>query len=548
MAPPLATASFGSALNRLRAGTARLILANPLYARSLRKAPPETLVFFPRDIRHGDPDIADQIFQGRYRFAGQEVVARNRVPWRTADADTHWHADLHSFFWLQDFCSTTSDTAARHARALILSWAGQYGAFDHGAWATPILARRLWAFLTAADFLLNGAEKDFSARFLDVTARQARHLFRIGRYGLPTNPAIRLQVAQAGLLAAFALPGQRSEATSGLKVLEQALKELILDDGCHIDRNPLSHAETFGDLLALRHVFGQAEEPVPEPLQHAIDRMAPALRFFRHGDGALALFNGAREGTAKTFDYLLDLAASKEKPPPNLIRAGFQRMSLGRSLLLVDTGQSRFAGAPGHAAPLAFEFSTAKRRVFVNCGAPERPSGPWGQAFRSTAAHTSLVVGDANAIVQGGEPAHVYADRQATDDGLLCTASHDGYASRFGLTHRRRLYLTAQGDELIGEDILAGTSAARLGVPFTIRFHLHPEVEASLLQTGTNAILRLSNSLGYKFSAEGANMAIEDSLYLGINGARTKTQQLVLSGLVGGAETRVAWSLVRIPG
>ena len=31
----------------------------------------------------------------------------------------------------------------------------------------------------------------------------------------------------------------------------------------------------------------------------AIDRMAPTLRFFRYGDGGLALFNGAWEGAAQ---------------------------------------------------------------------------------------------------------------------------------------------------------------------------------------------------------------------------------------------------------
>ena len=47
-------------------------------------------------------------------------------------------------------------------------------------------------------------------------------------------------------------------------------------------------------LVDLRAVLRAAKAEVPEALQHAIDRMAPALRFFRHGDGALALCGGIR--------------------------------------------------------------------------------------------------------------------------------------------------------------------------------------------------------------------------------------------------------------
>ncbi len=43
----------------------------------------------------------------------------------------------------------------------------------------------------------------------------------------------------------------------------------------------------------------------PAELVAAIDRMAPMLRFFRHGDGGLALFNGTWEGDRRMIDLVL---------------------------------------------------------------------------------------------------------------------------------------------------------------------------------------------------------------------------------------------------
>ena len=66
----------------------------------------------------------------------------------------------------------------------------------------------------------------------------------------------------------------------------------ILPDGGHISRNPGALIELLLDLLPLRQFFSARNVPPPAALNNAIDRMMPMLRFFRHGDGNFALFNG----------------------------------------------------------------------------------------------------------------------------------------------------------------------------------------------------------------------------------------------------------------
>lgn len=76
------------------------------------------------------------------------------------------------------------------------------------------------------------------------------------------------------------------------------IKEQVLPDGSHISRSPQATFEFFKDLVDLRVALIAARIEMPDELQHAIDRMAPAVKFFRHPDGTLAHFNGAQEGNA----------------------------------------------------------------------------------------------------------------------------------------------------------------------------------------------------------------------------------------------------------
>ena len=91
------------------------------------------------------------------------------------------------------------------------------------------------------------------------------------------------------------------------------------------------------------------EEP-PHTLRNAHDRMAPMLRFFRHGDGALALFNGGAEGDPRTIAGLLARDEVRGQPFHHARHSGYQRLTAGRTLLLLDCGKApdgRFlAGGP----------------------------------------------------------------------------------------------------------------------------------------------------------------------------------------------------------
>jgi uncharacterized heparinase superfamily protein len=298
----------------------------------------------------------------------------------------------------------------------------------------------------------------------------------------------------------------------------------------------------------------------PPHLLAALDRAAPALRLFRHGDGGLALFNGTREESSALLDLVLTQGQARGRAALELPETGFQRLQAGRSLVIMDTGApptSRagifgLGGLPtgadrfSHAGTLSFEMSVGRDRLIVNCGAAPAGEEAWRDALRATAAHSTLVLSDTNSSELrleglGRKPEKVDAERQEATGAQWLEVSHDGWRSAFNAVHRRRLYLAESGDDLRGEDVLE--IPPDMPVPiFVVRFHLHPAVIANLLQDESAVLLRLPSGAGWKLRAKGARVALEDSIYLA--GEARRSLQIVLHAEEN--EVSLQWAITRV--
>jgi uncharacterized heparinase superfamily protein len=131
--------------------------------------------------------------------------------------------------------------------------------------------------------------------------------------------------------------------------------------------------------------------------------------------------------------------------------------------------------------------------------------------------------------------------RDEAEGNVWLEMSHDGYLQTFDLIHRRRLYLAAGGNDLRGEDRLIGGGRR----PFAIRFHLHPDVDVSLAQSGQTALLRLGSGAGWRLRATGGGVSLADGVYLGRRGEIRKTQQVVIAGDKRDDEAVVKWAIIR---
>jgi uncharacterized heparinase superfamily protein len=330
--------------------------------------------------------------------------------------------------------------------------------------------------------------------------------------------------------------------------LLREIEAQILPDGGHVSRGPRAQLVALRYLIDAREALRVAEQEVPPELQSAIDRAAPMLRFFRHGDRKLALFNNSVEEDGILVDLVLTRSETKGRAPMHAPQSGFERMHAGHSLVVVDAGKPPAHGFDehAHAGPLSLEMSHGRERIIVNCGGYRGTQRAWRQVSRSSAAHSVLVVGDTNAVEinddgsLGRAPPTVRCERADDEGHQWIAVSHDGYRQRFGVTYARELYLSAEGDDLRGEDKLTG----RAGVSFDVRFHLHPSIVATLVEDGAAALLRLPSGMVWRLRASGAEMSLGDSIYLG-SGELQKTQQVVLSGITGPSGAAVRWAIRR---
>ena len=144
------------------------------------------------------------------------------------------------------------------------------------------------------------------------------------------------------------------------------------------------------------------------------------------------------------------------------------------------------------------------------------------------------------------------------NDGLRFQAGHDGYLATHGLTHARTLELTHDGRALAGEDLLiaiendqrrrfntAVTEGNHAGIPFQVRFHLHPDVEAQLDMGGIAVSLALKSGELWVFRHDGSGeLRLEPSVFLEKNRLKPRaTYQIVLSSAALTHSTRLRWSL-----
>ena len=148
----------------------------------------------------------------------------------------------------------------------------------------------------------------------------------------------------------------------------------------------------------------------------------------------------------------------------------------------------------------------------------------------------------------GTGPTPIESQREDQEGATWLEASHDGYREPFGLLHRRRLYVAPDGNNLRGEDILTRADANnRGGRSFTIRFHLHPDVQASLVQDGGSVLLRPQSGSGWQIRATGGSIGLNESIYAGDGLNRRRSEQVIITGPVESEETVVKWALLRIP-
>lgn len=473
---------------------------------------------------------------------------------------------VHSFAWLADLeAAGAREQVIPVAERVLLAWleANPKAPTRPGkgpAWAIGNAGARLLNWLVHAPLILSSTDSAQRTRILAAIADTARFLDRqVSRAEDPlAEVAGWCGIVAAGLL----LPDGRPRRLYGEAGLIEALGEMVGADGGVLSRSPLAQMEAIALLVRLRACYHAVKAEVPAALDTMIGLLVPPLLGLTHGDGSLGSWQGGWAVDASDLAMLVDAARVRTRPLRDVRQWGYQRVVARKSVLLFDAAPPPLARHARHgcASTLAFELSHAGHRIIVNCGGAAAAGGlipaRLEQGLRATAAHSTLTLDDVNSTAVlingaiGSGVSEVDVSRRTLEGernggATRLEASHNGYAQRYGLIHRRILILRDDGTELRGEDLLVptGRKGKRGKVGFAVRFHLGPQIEARLSEDGQGAGLALPDGSLWQFRSGGGEVAIEESIWADGQGHPVAVQQLVLQGLVSRGGGTFAWLL-----
>lgn len=457
---------------------------------------PDRLIVAPTDLHAVDSFVAEEILAGRFPLAGRVLDCEGESPFAIELPSEEFAVRLHAFGWLRHMRAVQDETAPITARAILEDWTRVHGRVLQGiAWRPDVVASRIIAWLSHSPVVLKDADYPFYRRFLKSLAFQVRYLRHVADTSRDGEMRLRIRIALA--MASIAVPGSASSIRKAARNLDRELDRQILPDGGHVSRNPRVALELLLDLLPLRQTYVNLGHEVPAQLIPCIDRIYPALRFFRHQGGELALFNGATYTLANELMSVLRYDETAGAPFRALPSVQYNRISAGDTVVLVDTGKPLALefSTTASAGCLSMEMSSGRQRFIVNSGMPRHAGNALRQLSRATAAHSVATLNDTSSlrmsssgflgpIVVGGV-SKVEATRYERADGSDgVTASHDGYLADFGLLYERDLYLAAKGDIIRGRERFLRPGgeppdAADKGVA-VVRFHVHPSVHVHI--------------------------------------------------------------------
>jgi uncharacterized heparinase superfamily protein len=476
---------------------------------------------------------------------------------------------VHAFDWLGDLdACAPREEAAPVAERIMAAWlkANPKPPSRPGkgaAWSVGNTGARLLNWLVHAPLILSGVDRTLRSRILHAIADTARWLDRnVTRAEDRLGEAVGWSaIVAAGLL----MPGGRPRRLYGEAGLVRALGEMVGDDGGVLSRSPTAQMEAIATLVKLRACYEATRRDAPAAIEEMLALLVPPLLTLTHGDGSLGSWQGAWAIPASTVSALIEASRVRTRPLREVRQWGFQRVTADKAVLQMDSApppmprHARF----GCASTLALEFSTAGQRVFVNCGGAACAGGivpvRLEQGLRATAAHSTLTLDDANstAILINGGIGHgvteVEVERRDLEiegqgPATRLEASHNGYAARYGLVHRRILILRSDGTELRGEDLLlpTGRKGKRGKVGYAIRFHLGPEIDARVSDDRQGVGLALADGSYWQFRAGEGEIAIEESLWVDGQARPAPVQQIVIQGLVSRGGGTFSWLLKKM--
>lgn len=528
----------------------------PLHKMRITGKLPMKLLAAPTNPLPGDEARGTAIRIGKFMFQGMEQSI-DAIDYEKLALPPAFVEYIHRFDWLRDLAAAVNrGEGAPLASSIAEKWLAANG--DRPRIPAWRIDNSTWRFLnmaSAAPYLLTSSDLIYRSKILNHFARTARHLDQSAIRA--TKPFDKVCGWTGVVAASLLLPEGKARRAMGEHSLELALAELVFPDGGVLSRAPQQLMELIALLSMLRQCYIARQELVPEFLTDTLGRNIPALLGLTHSDGGLGAWQGCGHIGPERIEALVEASGVRARPLRQALDWGYQRVSAGQSVLLVDAGPPPHAkqAVVGCASTLAFEFSFGKQRIIINCGgaglAGASIPAALARGLRTTAAHSTLCLDDSNSTALlakgqlGAGVVDVELERRDIERATRIEVNHDGYARAYGFIHNRVLVLRSDGMELRGEDTLLPHAKykGREEVAAHLRFHLGPDIELLLAEDKRSVMMRMEDGSNWTFLTALGTIEVDESLWVDENGRPHPTRQLVIGVNASKGGITIGWAL-----
>lgn len=308
--------------------------------------------------------------------------------------------------------------------------------------------------------------------------------------------------------AIFGLDEKSSIYRKALKILNKELDEQFLKDGAHFELSPMYHSLAMEDLLDLCQLASTLPSSFPqEKVLKKYKSGMNWLSYMKYDNQEFAHFNDCANGIALKYNDLKEYAEKigvqyESDSKPDFIHfseSGFAVLKNEDVHLIADIGKVGPDYLPGHAHAdtLSFELAIKGQRLIVNSGTSEYGLSNERLKQRSTSAHSTIEVDQANssevwsgfrvarrALVSGIE-------KRLDIDSFAFSAEHDGYKRLTNQPIHKRYWHMCKCQIEVKDEVTGN------GNKINLRYYLHPNVK--VIQKKDELFLKCSSGLQVEF-------------------------------------------------
>lgn len=511
----------------------------------------------------GDSDFVRKFYHGEFTLAGHTIHNKSASPFLVGKSPLSWQKELHKFAWLQHMFTAKNSLSLAMSRNLINDWTALKippSINNNPIWDLEVTAFRLINWLIYSSWLVKNASNEFKLSFAKLIKQHVNYLYK---HSLSQQNPNLLATMFIGIKIASRTFHYSEHFDKYIdSVLQQQLKTIILPDGGHISRDPFWLYQLLSWLLPLRQSYIIAHSNPPYYLINTIERLLPALRFFKHRDGRLANFNGIAGASISHIERLLTLDDTHAQLFTQLPQTGYHRLNNNETILIIDTGP--YVNKPNSDSGyiknyLAFEFSAGRQQFIISHGKPHGKAKEENLAdLKNSNSNISKSMvqicsqNDARDNKKWWQKHHkstknnklfIKSFTQADCNGIR--TMHDLFLKDYGCLHIREITLSADGDKVTGYDSFIGASKqSAIDKTAILRFPLHPNIDIHYRNHGF--LLVGANQNCWAFECTSLTAELEEFTYYD-DYQETKSKQIILKAPLGSLlpqqTCKIEWSL-----